>query len=380
MARHKTRTILKALAILAGLLIIVRISLPFAAQWYINDVLDEGEEFTGSVGDVDIMLWRGAYSLDDVVILKRTGEVEQPFFEAKQVEFSLLWNALLDKALVAQVDLTAPELNFVDGKSVAESQSGENENWLYLADQLVPLKVDRFEIRRGIVRFINPDSEPAVNIELHDIHAVARNLVNSRSLSKDLIATIEASGNTEQQGTITLSGSLNPATKNPTFDVNLQANDVALVNFKNFLDTYAPFDLEAGTLELALELASDDGEISGYTKPILHQVEVFSWKGDIEEDDDGFFRGLAEALSAFIAELFENQSEDQIATRIPISGSLNDVDTPVLATIGGILKNAFIQAINGNLEDSVQWRDAEEAKEEKEQEAAGEENPRPDPQ
>ena len=56
------------------------------------------------------------------------------------------------------------------------------------------------------------------------------------------------------------------------------------------------------------------------------------------------------------------------------------MDTPVLATIGGILKNAFIQAINGNLEDSVQWRDAEEAKEEKEQEAAGEENPRPDPQ
>ncbi len=370
MATRKTTRAIQCLAALACLLVVVRLSLPFAAQWYINDVLDEGEEFTGSVGDVDLMLWRGAYSLDDVVILKRTGEVEQPFFEAKRVEFSLLWSALFDKALVAQVYLTQPELNFVDGRSEASSQSGEDENWLYLADQLVPLKVDRFEIDNGSVNFFNPDAEPVVHIQLHDINAVAKNLVNSRDLSKNLIATVQASGSAEEQGTITLTGSLNPATKNPTFDINLQANDVALVNFRNFLDTYAPFDLEAGTLELALELASDDGEISGYAKPVLRHVEVFSWKGDVERDGDGFFRSIAEALSGFIAELFENQSEDQVATRIPISGSLNDVDTPIFTTIVGILKNAFVQAIQGDLEYSVEWSDAEQAKEEKE----GEEN------
>ena len=29
-------------------------------------------------------------------------------------------------------------------------------------------------------------------------------------------------------------------------------------------------------------------ESKGYIKPILHNVEVFSWKGDIERDGDGF--------------------------------------------------------------------------------------------
>ena len=366
MASRKSRRAFKCLAVIACVLVAVRLSLPFAAQWYINDVLDEGEQFTGSVGDVDLMLWRGAYSLDNVVILKRTGEVEQPFFEAKRVEFSLLWSALFNKSVVAQVYLSQPELNFVDGGSEAASQSGEDENWLYLADQLVPLKVDRFEIRNGSVNFFNPDATPAIHVQLHDINAIAKNLVNSRDLSKNLIATVQASGSAEEQGTMTLSGSLNPATKQPTFDINFQANDVALVNFKSFLDTYAPFDLEAGTLELALELASDDGEISGYAKPVLRQGEVFSWKGDVERDDDGFFRSIAEALSGFIAELFENQSEDQIATRIPISGSLNNVETPIFTTIVGILKNAFVQAIQGDLENSVEWRDAEQAKEESE--------------
>ena len=51
----------KYLAVGLGLLVIVRLSLPFTVQWYINDTLDEGETYTGLVGDVDIMLWRGAY-------------------------------------------------------------------------------------------------------------------------------------------------------------------------------------------------------------------------------------------------------------------------------------------------------------------------------
>ena len=360
MKRVSSSTMLKTVLITLGILLLVRMSLPYAAQWYINDTLDKGKEFTGSVGDVDIMLWRGAYSLENVEIFKRNGEVEQPFFNVKEVDISVLWSALFNGAVVGEVALTKPEINFVDGASDASSQSGKDENWLYLADQIVPLKVDRFTITDGTIRFINPEASPRINLELHDIKATAINLVNSRDLAKDLVAKLTATGQTQEQGTVTLKSSLNPATPKPTFDVDLQANDVALVNFRHFLDTYAPFDLEAGTLELAVELASDNGRISGYAKPILHHVEVFSWKGDIERDDDGFFRGIAEALSGFIAELFENQSEDQIATRVPISGTIDDVDTPILTTIGGILRNAFIKAIRGNIEGSVDWADTQD--------------------
>ena len=296
-------------------------------------------------------------ALNDVVIMKRNGNVNEPFFEASQIDFSLLWSAIFDGALVAEVFLQQPQLNFVDGGTDASSQSGEDEKWLYLADQLVPLKVDRLEIEKGVIRFQNPDTRPPINVRLHHVNAVVKNLVNSRALSRNLIATVNASASTENQGTVTLSGSLNPATKQPTFDLNLQANDIALVNFKNLLDTYAPFDLEAGKLELAFELASEQGEVTGYAKPVLHNVDVFSWKGDVKRDDDGFFRAIAEAFSGFIAEIFENQGKEQIATRIPISGSLNDVDTPVLTTLAGILENAFIQAFNGNLENSVEWQD-----------------------
>ncbi|MBU2978341.1 DUF748 domain-containing protein [Alteromonas sp. C1M14] len=359
MAKHHGKKPVTYFVLVVASIVLLRMSLPFAAQWYINDTLDKGENFTGSVGDVDILLWRGAYQLENIVILKRTGEVTEPFLEIEQADISLLWSALFDKAVVADVNLVHPQVNFVDGPSKKSSQSGENENWLNLADQLVPLRVDRLHIEHGTVRFINPTSSPAIKVKLHQIDATARNLVNSRHLSKDLIATIEGTGKTEDKGTITLTASLDPSTPKPTFDINLQANDVALGNFKPLLETYAPFDLEAGTLEFTMELASDNGSINGYAKPILHQVEVFSWKGDIEDDDDGFFRGISEGMSAFIAELFENQSEDQIATRIPLSGSLSDVNTPVFSTLVGILRNAFIQAIRGDLENSVVFSETE---------------------
>ncbi|MBU3020332.1 DUF748 domain-containing protein [Aestuariibacter sp. A3R04] len=351
----KTLTVYKLALFTLAFIFLLRLILPFAVQWYINDTLDNGRTYTGSVGDVDIMLWRGAYRVEDIFIFKRSGEIEQPFFSAKKVDISVLWSAIMDRTVVATVLVTAPSINVVDGTSTSRSQSGENENWLYLADQLMPLKVDQLTVQRGAVRFLNPSA--GVDVSLHHLDATAINLVNSRDLSKNLVATLNATGKTTQQGTLILTASLNPATPLPTFDINLQVSDVALVNFKSLLDTYAPFDLEAGHLEMAMELACDNGTIEGYAKPILHNVDVFSWKGDIERDDDGIVRGMTEALSGFVAELFENQEKDQIATRIPISGSLDDVNTPVLSALGGILRNAFIKAINSDLEDSVEWED-----------------------
>ena len=89
-------------------------------------------------------------------------------------------------------------------------------------------------------------------------------------------------------------------------------------------------------------------------------MEVFSWKGDIERDGDGLIEGSIEALSAFVTELFENQSEDQVATRIPIEGDLSSPDTETWEAFTAILKNAFVKAFQGNVEESIELERLEE--------------------
>ena len=261
--------------VVAGLLLMLiafRLYLPYAAATYINTTLSQSKQYDGRVGDVDLMLWRGAYSLEYVLLYKANGQIDKPLFKADYVEFTLSWSQLFKGAAVGRVVVNSPEINFVDGNSEEKSQSGKNENWLSIADQLFPLRIDKLTINQGKIAFHNPDTSPAIDIALHDIQLEVNNLVNSDDLSDTRVATAKAKGQTAEQGTISLNAKLNPATEAPTFDLDIQADNVGLVNFKNLLDTYAPFDLEAGTLTLAAEVASNEGKVKGYIKPILHNV------------------------------------------------------------------------------------------------------------
>jgi len=352
--QRNNRRIVISLSVALILLLGVRISLPYAAQWYINSTLSQPGNYDGRVGDVDIMLWRGAYRLQHVLLYKANGEVERPLFRANSVEFTLIWSQLFKGAAVGSVHLIDPEINFVDGADESKDQVGKNEDWLNIANQLFPLSIDALTIKQGKITFYNPQTSPAIDISLHQINGTLSNLVNSDALSDNRVATGSATAQTADQGSVKVDASLNPATAKPTFDINLEADNVALVNFKNLLDTYAPFDLEAGTLTLAAELAADNGEVKGYVKPILHHVEVFSWKGDIEEDGDGPIEGGIELISAFFTELFENQSKDQVATRIPLEGNLANPDTSMWSALGALIKNAFVKALSGDVEDSVE--------------------------
>jgi hypothetical protein len=46
-----------------------------------------------------------------------------------------------------------------------------------------------------------------------------------------------------------------------------------------------------------------------------------------------------------VAALFTNHSTDVIGTKIPLSGTFKNENIDILSTLGGILKNAFIQAL-----------------------------------
>ena len=74
------------------------------------------------LGDVDLMLWRGAYSLEHVLLYKANGEVDRPLFKADYVEFTLSWTQLLDGAAVGRVVVNSPEINFIDSNASEKRQ------------------------------------------------------------------------------------------------------------------------------------------------------------------------------------------------------------------------------------------------------------------
>src|SRR5882672_4426372 len=112
--RHRWRKVIFVLLGVAILVGVGRAMLPWAVRDYVNRTLDRSPLYSGRIGDVQIHLWRGAYSIQELRLSKITGDVPVPFFAAKRLDFSVQWPALLHRKLVGQLLMEQPEMNFVD--------------------------------------------------------------------------------------------------------------------------------------------------------------------------------------------------------------------------------------------------------------------------
>src|SRR3954468_9613666 len=125
--------------ILALAVIVVRAMLPIWVRDYVNRKLSEMKDYRGHVAEVDIHLWRGAYSIHAVEIRKVTGNVPVPFFSAPVVDLSVEWKALFNGALVGEVNFERPKINLVNAASKANSQAPLDEPWTQKVRELFPL-------------------------------------------------------------------------------------------------------------------------------------------------------------------------------------------------------------------------------------------------
>ena len=77
------------------------------------------------------------------------------------------------------------------------------------------------------------------------------------------------------------------------------------------------------------------------------------WQEDVVQDGDNPFQWLFEAVTGGIAELFEGGNKDLVATRIPLEGNIDDIETPLWPAIGAIIRNAFIKSLDIKVDETV---------------------------
>src|ERR1043165_10299181 len=97
------------------LLIVARFLMPFFVTNYVNKVLNNLDGYRGSIYDVDIHLYRGAYSIDSLKVFKIDGNKEVPFVDIAKTDLSVEWRALFEGAFVGEAIFERPKLNFIGG-------------------------------------------------------------------------------------------------------------------------------------------------------------------------------------------------------------------------------------------------------------------------
>ena len=142
---------------------------------------------------------------------------------------------------------------------------------------------------------------------------------------------------------------LDPFSYRPTFHMALRLLGLDVTKINDLALAYGKFDCKRGWFDLVVEADSKEGQITGYAKPLFRDLQVFSLGDDLKEKN--VFEFFWQALVGGIANLFKNQSRDQFGTLIPFSGDANHATTTdYFATVGNILRNAFVRAYLPRLE------------------------------
>jgi hypothetical protein len=347
--RRWLRWILIPLLSVVVLLAAARPFMPMAIRWYVNRTLDRSELYQGKIGDVSVHLWRGAYAIHDVQLLKVTGNVPVPLYSAKRVDFQLEWSALLHRRLVGRILMEEPELNFVDADNPQESQTGSGGPWLQIIRDLFPFKINSAEVREGSIHFRTFQKAQPVDVYLSHLHATVDDLTNIADQTTSMITTVKATALAMDQAKFQYEMKLDPFSYRPTFHVAARLIGLDVTQTNNLARAYGAFDFKRGWFDLVVEIDAKEGQIQGYIKPLFRDLKIFSLTQDIREQDVlGFFW---QALVGTAAALLKNQPRNQLATLIPFRADASGATTTdMLATLGNVLRNAFIRAYLPRLE------------------------------
>ncbi|MGH7952790.1 MAG: hypothetical protein ACREFE_12860, partial [Limisphaerales bacterium] len=69
-----------------------------------------------------------------------------------------------------------------------------------------------------------------------------------------------------------------------------------------------------------------------------------------------------EAIVGTLTTAFKNQPHNQLATKIPITGTFQATDVHIWPTVGTLLRNAFVRALVPKLDQPVKTQNVEKQK------------------
>lgn len=343
--RKKWKIVLISILVL---LIIARLLLPTIVLKYVNKTLAGIKGYYGHVEDIDIALIRGAYQINDLLLVKVDTVTNQrdtiPFFKTPQIDLSVEWRAIFKGKIVGEIEIAEPVLNFVKGKHKDEDVKQDTTDFKEVIKKLMPLTINHFTIKNGQVHFLDPYASPVIDVPMKNIDVQADNLSNVNDSNKVLPSTIKMTGEL-YGGKMNMNIKLNAFEKQPTFDLNGGLESIEMRNLNPFFKKYGKFEVEKGTFAMYTEFAAKDGAFNGYVKPMIKEMDV---------DKKGNLAQLAwQSVVQGVDNLLENNKTDKMATKLPVKGRFDQPNTGLWTAISYVLRNAFVFALRPSIDNTI---------------------------
>jgi len=311
---------------------------------YVNDEVNNIPGYEGSVESIDIHLYRGAYRIHHLKINKENGHIPAPFIDIKQADLSIEWSALFHGRIVSNIELFQPVINFAVNNGIA--QNGADVDWTQPIKKLMPVDINRVTFREGKLTYQHFSSHPEVNIYINHMQGESTNLRNVVDKSKALPSTLYVKGDSIGKGKLEIKGRMNILKQVPDMDLDMKLENVYLPALNDYSNAYAAIDIKKGDLNVYSELIIKDGHVSGYIKPIATHISLIDLRKDANP-----VKVAWEAVVSLVLKVFTNLRKDQFATKADLQGDISHISTDTWSTISGIIRNAFISAMQKGFEE-----------------------------
>ncbi|GAA0879767.1 DUF748 domain-containing protein [Algoriphagus jejuensis] len=335
---------------LVVLLIAFRLYLPTLVKNYVNKVLAELPGYYGHVESIDIALIRGAYVINELYLNKIEAETEIPFINLPKTDISIEWKSLFKGEIVSEVLLYEPTVNYVSEDQEGE-EAAKGDDWSKALTDLVPIKINHLEMHDGKFSYIVAGSDPAINLDISNLELVADNLRNVEAEPQTLPSPMRLTGTSVGNGQLSIEGELNLIREIPDLDLALALEGVDMTALNDFSSHYASLDFEQGRFDLYSEIAIADGFMTGYIKPMLVDSKLIA-------KEESFAEKLWEGFVGFFKFALKNQGTNTLASKVPLEGDLNNVETSTWTTIVNVVKNGWIEAFTQAVDEDVSYQDA----------------------
>ncbi len=203
----------------------------------------------------------------------------------------------------------------------------------------VVIMVKRFEIRESAFEYEDKEKNPNFKLNLTDADVILTNYSNHEEQGP---AHVTVNGKFMGSGDTTIDGSFLAETHGPQFDMNLAIKNTDMTSMNNLLLAFGRFDVKHGEFSVYSQVGVKNGDISGYVKPMFSDLEVYDWAQDKHKP---VLHQAYEMAVGAASHVFKNSQTQQVATKVNLTGKLENPDTSTWQAVVEVVQNAFIQAI-----------------------------------
>src|SRR5262249_33769329 len=203
----------------------------------------------------------------------------------------------------------------------------------------VLVKIGEFNVVRSTLAFVNRASNPPYRLFLSDTAIHAHNI---SSQSAEGLGNIELTGKFMDSGPAVVKARFRPSTPTPSVDAQIRITDVDMTRMNDLWKAYAKVDVAGGEFALYSELGVKDGMMSGYVKPLLRDVHVYD---PAQDKKKSIVRRAYEAVVGAMSTVLENRPREEVATRVDVSGRVDNPQVKPVIAAARLFQNAFIKAI-----------------------------------